>query len=124
MQEEGLTNDEVKSHLQVTIKLKSLSLSMAFTNKLIFIFLQKYRLHSRKPNSNAEKQSSVVLGFKLWNSSQKEEESSKISNSQSGSPEGPLQLPSTTTTTGGDSSMEDAEDDKSECFQMERLRSP
>ncbi|KAL1190800.1 Transcription factor HHO6 [Cardamine amara subsp. amara] len=107
MQEEGLTNDEVKSHLQ------------------------KYRLHIRKPNSNADKQSAVVLGFKLWNSSQEEEETceggtkpAKRSTSQSGSPQGPLQLPSTTTTTGGDSSMEDAEDDKSESFQMERLRSP
>ncbi|KAG7599962.1 Homeobox-like domain superfamily [Arabidopsis suecica] len=107
MQEEGLTNDEVKSHLQ------------------------KYRLHIRKPNPNAEKQSAVVLGFKLWNSSSQEEEekgeggeSSKRSNSQSDSPQGPLQLPSTTTTTGGDSSMEDVEDAKSESIQMERLRSP
>ncbi|CAH2036243.1 unnamed protein product [Thlaspi arvense] len=110
MQEEGLTNDEVKSHLQ------------------------KYRLHMRKPNSNPEKQSVVVLGFNLWNSSSQEEEesgegggggeSSKRSNSQSDSPQGPLQLPSTTTTTGGDSSMEDAEDAKSESFQMERFGSP
>ncbi|KAG7594621.1 Homeobox-like domain superfamily [Arabidopsis thaliana x Arabidopsis arenosa] len=107
MQEEGLTNDEVKSHLQ------------------------KYRLHIRKPNPNAEKQSAVVLGFNLWNSSSQEEEkigeggeSSKRSNSQSDSPQGPLQLPSTTTTTGGDSSMEDVEDAKSESIQMERLRSP
>ncbi|XP_006305302.2 transcription factor HHO6 isoform X2 [Capsella rubella] len=108
MQEEGLTNDEVKSHLQ------------------------KYRLHIRKPNSNAEKQSAVVLGFNLWNSSSQEEEetgegggeSLKIINSQSDSPQGPLQLPSTTTTTGGDSSMEDVEDAKSESYQVERLRSP
>uniref|UniRef100_A0A1J3J8V8 Protein PHR1-LIKE 1 n=1 Tax=Noccaea caerulescens TaxID=107243 RepID=A0A1J3J8V8_NOCCA len=109
MQEDGLTNDEVKSHLQ------------------------KYRLHMRKPNSNPEKQSAVVLGFSLWNSSQEEEEeetgegggeSSKRSNSQSDSPQGPLQLPCTTTTTGGDSCMEDAEDAKSENFQMERLRTP
>ncbi|CAN6998190.1 unnamed protein product [Brassica rapa subsp. trilocularis] len=96
MQEEGLTNDEVKSHLQ------------------------KYRLHIRKSDSNLEKQSVVVLGFNLWNSSQEEEESgeggetSKRNNSQSDSPQGPLQLPCTTTTTCGDSSMEDAEDAKSE----------
>ncbi|CAN7045744.1 unnamed protein product [Brassica oleracea var. botrytis] len=96
MQEESLTNDEVKSHLQ------------------------KYRLHIRKSDSNLEKQSVVVLGFNLWNSSQEEEESgeggetSKRSNSQSDSPQGPLQLPCTTTTTCGDSSMEDAEDAKSE----------
>ncbi|KAH0926256.1 LOW QUALITY PROTEIN: hypothetical protein HID58_018512 [Brassica napus] len=96
MQEEGLTNDEVKSHLQ------------------------KYRLHIRKTDSNLEKQSVVVLGFNLWNSSQEVEESgeggetSKRSNSQSDSPQGPLQLPCTTTTTCGDSSMEDAEDAKSE----------
>lgn len=100
MQEEGLTNDEVKSHLQ------------------------KYRLHIRKQNSNPEKQSVVVLGFNLWNSSSQEEEetgeSSKRSNSQSDSPQGPLHLPSTTTTTCGDSSMEDAEDAKSESFQIWR----
>ncbi|RID56953.1 hypothetical protein BRARA_F00364 [Brassica rapa] len=106
MQEEGLTNDEVKSHLQ------------------------KYRLHIRKSNSNLEKQSVVVLGFNLWNSSSKEEEegageggeSSKRSNSLSDSPQGPLHLPctTTTTTTGGDSCMEDAEDAKSESFQIWR----
>ncbi|KAF3583356.1 hypothetical protein F2Q69_00029603 [Brassica cretica] len=95
MQEESLTNDEVKSHLQ------------------------KYRLHIRKSDSNLEKQLVVVLGFNLWNSSQEEEsgeggETSKRSNSQSDSPQGPLQLPCTTTTTCGDSSMEDAEDAKSE----------
>ncbi|KAG2305014.1 hypothetical protein Bca4012_064085 [Brassica carinata] len=101
MQEEGLTNDEVKSHLQ------------------------KYRLHIRKQNSNPEKQSVVVLGFNLWNSSSQEEEetgeSSKISNSQSDSPQGPLHLPcTTTTTTCGDSSTEYAEDAKSESFQIWR----
>ncbi|CAF2054634.1 hypothetical protein Bca4012_097914 [Brassica carinata] len=106
MQEEGLTNDEVKSHLQ------------------------KYRLHIRKSNSNPEKQSVLVLGFNLWNSSSKEEEeetgegreSSKRNNSQSDSPQGPLHLPctTTTTTTGGDSCMEDAEDAKSESFQIWR----
>ncbi|CAH8362995.1 unnamed protein product [Eruca vesicaria subsp. sativa] len=101
MQEEGLTNDEVKSHLQ------------------------KYRLHIRKHDSNPEKQSVVVLGINLWNSSQGEEETgegAKRSNSQqSGSPQGPLNLPSTTTTTTfGDSSMEDAEDAKSESFQIWR----
>ncbi|KAJ4917569.1 Homeodomain-like superfamily protein [Raphanus sativus] len=101
MQEEGLTNDEVKSHLQ------------------------KYRLHIRKSNSNPEKQSVVVLGFNLWNSSSQDEEeggeSSKRSNSQSDSPQGPLHLPcTTTTTTGGDSSMEDTEDAKSESFQIGR----
>lgn len=56
----------------------------------------------------------------MWNSSQEVEESgeggetSKRNNSQSDSPQGPLQLPCTTTTTCGDSSMEDAEDAKSE----------
>ncbi|KAG2270400.1 hypothetical protein Bca52824_064955 [Brassica carinata] len=86
MQEESLTNDEVKSHLQ------------------------KYRLHIRKSDSNLEKQSVVVLGFNFGEGG----ETSKRSNSQSDSPQGPLQLPCTTTTTCGDSSMEDAEDAKSE----------
>lgn len=57
----------------------------------------------------------------MWNSSSQEEESGeegesskRSSNSQSDSPQGPLQLHCTTTTTCGDSSMEDAEDAKSE----------
>ncbi|XP_010540320.1 PREDICTED: myb family transcription factor EFM isoform X2 [Tarenaya hassleriana] len=93
MQVEGLTNDEVKSHLQ------------------------KYRLHARKlhpGNSNSsetlEKQSVVVLGGKLWNSG----ENSKGSSPESGSPQGPLLL-AMTTTTGGDS-MEEDEETKSESF--------
>lgn len=94
MQVDGLTNDEVKSHLQ------------------------KYRLHTRRlPSSNASSanQSSAVLGNGLWLSSQDQYvESSKNGISQSGSPDGPL-LIGTTTTTGGDS-MDDGEDTKSENY--------
>ncbi|KAG2328364.1 hypothetical protein Bca52824_011092 [Brassica carinata] len=89
MQEEGLTNDEVKSHLQ------------------------KYRLHIRKSDSNKEKRSVVVLGFNWRNSSQEEEEEESGEGGES-LKRSPLQLPSTTTTTCGDSSMEDAEDAKSQ----------
>ncbi|CAN1803117.1 Myb family transcription factor EFM [Linum perenne] len=68
MQVDGLTNDEVKSHLQ------------------------KYRLHTRRttPSGNTlpTNQSLVVLGG-LWMS---QEESSKAGSSQSNSPQGPLQF--------------------------------
>ncbi|KAM1242950.1 hypothetical protein ACFX2G_035255 [Malus domestica] len=88
MQVDGLTNDEVKSHLQ------------------------KYRLHTRRvPGAAAagsEKQS-VGLGV-LWMSQDQYMDSSKASSSQSGSPQGPLQL----TGTGGDD--EDDEDAKSESY--------
>ncbi|KAG6406537.1 hypothetical protein SASPL_134141 [Salvia splendens] len=63
MQVDGLTNDEVKSHLQ------------------------KYRLHMRRV---ATKSSSQSLG--TWASQEQFGESLKQSNSQSGSPEGPLHL--------------------------------
>nr|XP_043618737.1 transcription factor HHO5-like isoform X2 [Erigeron canadensis] len=67
MQVDGLTNDEVKSHLQ------------------------KYRLHTRRHSTS--------------NTSDQNVGSSKCSNSQSGSPDGPLP--------NGSSNMDD-EDDKSE----------
>lgn len=97
MQVDGLTNDEVKSHLQ------------------------KYRLHTRRTSPAAPaapaNQSTVVLGS-LWMSQDQYGDSSKASSSQSGSPQGPLQLTGNTggtSTTGGDS-MEDDEDAKSEGY--------
>ncbi|XP_028765812.1 LOW QUALITY PROTEIN: transcription factor HHO6-like [Neltuma alba] len=95
MQVDGLTNDEVKSHLQ------------------------KYRLHTRRlPASTATPgdQSVVVLGS-LWMSQDQYNDSSKGIVSGSGSPQGPLQL---TSGSGGgmsqteDDSMEDDDDEKSE----------
>ena len=84
------------------------------------MFLQKYRLHTRRlPNSTAAapaNQSVVVLGS-LWMQDQYGD-SSKASSSQSGSPQGPLHLTGNTggtSTTGGDS-MEDDEDAKSEGY--------
>lgn len=97
MQVDGLTNDEVKSHLQ------------------------KYRLHTRRTSPAASaapaNQSTVVLGS-LWMSQDQYGDSPKASSSQSGSPQGPLQLTGNTggtSTTGGDS-MEDDEDAKSEGY--------
>lgn len=97
MQVDGLTNDEVKSHLQ------------------------KYRLHTRRTSpavpAAPANQSTVVLGS-LWMSQDQYGDSSKASSSQSGSPQGPLQLTGNTggtSTTGGDS-MEDDEDAKSEGY--------
>ncbi|KAG6383083.1 hypothetical protein SASPL_157174 [Salvia splendens] len=92
MQVDGLTNDEVKSHLQ------------------------KYRLHTRRvpPATNA---SAAVL----WASQEQCGESSKPSNSQSSSPQGPLHLSSrATSVTGGDSVEEEDDDNKSESRSWKR----
>ncbi|XP_022972354.1 transcription factor HHO6-like isoform X1 [Cucurbita maxima] len=96
MQVDGLTNDEVKSHLQ------------------------KYRLHTRRvpstPAARAADQSPVVLGD-LRMSQDGCGESSKVSSSQSASPQGPLQfnVNGGYSTTRGDG-MEDEEDTKSESY--------
>ncbi|XP_059647749.1 transcription factor HHO2-like [Cornus florida] len=94
MQVDGLTNDEVKSHLQ------------------------KYRLHTRRLPAAAAtptNQPVVVLGG-LWMPQDQCGETSKPSSSQSGSPQGPLHLTcGGTSTTGGDS-MEEEEDEKSESY--------
>ncbi|CAN1133535.1 Transcription factor NIGTH1 [Linum perenne] len=90
MQVDGLTNDEVKSHLQ------------------------KYRLHTRRmtpPGSTPANQSLVVLGG-LWMSQEQYGESSKAASSQSGSPQGPLQFGGTLM--GGEDSMEDDDDDEND----------
>ncbi|WCJ33773.1 myb-like transcription factor family protein [Euphorbia peplus] len=86
MQVDGLTNDEVKSHLQ------------------------KYRLHTRRipPASAPSANQSIVLGG-LWMSHDQFRDS-KATSSQSNSPQGPLQLAAQT---GGDI-MEDDDDAKSE----------
>ncbi|KAJ7946022.1 myb family transcription factor EFM-like [Quillaja saponaria] len=96
MQVDGLTNDEVKSHLQ------------------------KYRLHTRRPPAAAASptnQSVVVLGG-LWMPQDLYGDSSKGSSSQSGSPQGPLQLERSGggTSLVGSDSMDDDEDAKSESY--------
>ncbi|XP_009774094.1 transcription factor HHO6-like [Nicotiana tabacum] len=91
MQVDGLTNDEVKSHLQ------------------------KYRLHTRRI-PNTQTQPANQSGVALWMSQDQYGGSSKQSSSQSGSPQGPLHLSGSsrgTSTTVGDS-MEEEDDVKSE----------
>lgn len=93
MRVDGLTNDEVKSHLQ------------------------KYRLHTRRlPSLNS---SSTIP---LWTQDQYVQSSKYKDFHQSGSPDGPLNCTTagttttggTTSTTGGGDSLDDGEDEKSE----------
>uniref|UniRef100_A0A1D1YB93 Two-component response regulator ARR18 n=1 Tax=Anthurium amnicola TaxID=1678845 RepID=A0A1D1YB93_9ARAE len=93
MKVDGLTNDEVKSHLQ------------------------KYRLHTRRvPASSTQANQQVVVLGGLWVSPENYS-MSKQSTSQSASPQGPLHLASASrgmSITGGDSYEE--EDGKSESY--------
>ncbi|CAL5213202.1 unnamed protein product [Lathyrus oleraceus] len=95
MQVDGLTNDEVKSHLQ------------------------KYRLHTRRVPAANGNESVVVLGG-LWMSQEPYNGSSKGSSSASGSPQSPLHLATGsrggTSRTEGDSMEDDDEDAKSESY--------
>ncbi|KAF5956081.1 hypothetical protein HYC85_008937 [Camellia sinensis] len=97
MQVDGLTNDEVKSHLQVQIP-------------------TSYKAISGYNNQSCK---SISGHFgRLWTSQDQYDESSKQSSSQSESPQGPLQLGGTsggTSTTGGDS-MEEEGDERSENY--------
>ncbi|KAJ8480359.1 hypothetical protein OPV22_024086 [Ensete ventricosum] len=92
MKVDGLTNDEVKSHLQ------------------------KYRLHARRiPNSSDAANRRVAVARGVWVPEEQYSNSSQQSVSQSGSPQSPLQLAGTTpvvSVTAGDSCEE--EDEKSE----------
>ncbi|KAL8097039.1 hypothetical protein AgCh_030215 [Apium graveolens] len=92
MQVDGLTNDEVKSHLQ------------------------KYRLHDRRSPSSKSADSALTLGSALRISGYGE--SSTQTRSKSTSPEGPLRLTDTTgrtSTTVGDS-VEDEEAERSKSY--------
>ena len=56
MKVDGLTNDEVKSHLQVHIDLNHsffVNLNQKFGFHIVNIIWQKYRLHSRRPTNTA-----------------------------------------------------------------------
>ncbi|KAL6012563.1 hypothetical protein ACLOJK_003052 [Asimina triloba] len=92
MKVDGLTNDEVKSHLQ------------------------KYRLHTRRlPASTAAPANQQVVLGGLWNPHD-HYQASKESSSQSGSPQGPLQLAAASRgiSTCGDSGEDD--DGRSESY--------
>ncbi|GFY90000.1 myb-like transcription factor family protein [Actinidia rufa] len=88
IQVDGLTNDEIKSHLQ------------------------KYRLHARKPPAAANKSPVNFRG--LWLPPPQDDrfgESAKQSNSKSESPQGPLQLDGGGTCTTGEEEGDDGDDD-------------
>ncbi|XP_062203180.1 transcription factor HHO6-like isoform X2 [Phragmites australis] len=96
MKVDGLTNDEVKSHLQ------------------------KYRLHTRRASSYGGDQHASTL----WSAPEQQYTMSQHSMSQSGSPQGPLQLTvssRTVSATAGDScdGGEGEEDGKSESYSWE-----
>ncbi|WOH04687.1 hypothetical protein DCAR_0624099 [Daucus carota subsp. sativus] len=96
MQVDGLTNDEVKSHLQ------------------------KYRLHDRRSPTSKSADSALTLGSALMFSGNGE--SSTKPRSKSTSPEGPLQLTDTavrTSTTVSDS-MEDEEAERSKSYSWKK----
>ncbi|XP_075493622.1 transcription factor HHO6-like isoform X1 [Primulina tabacum] len=94
MQVDGLSNDEVKSHLQ------------------------KYRLHTRKVSTMHPSTNPVVLGGSWMSKGQYNSESSKLENSQSGSPQGHYHMQITgvsrdTSLAGGDS-VDDEDGEKFE----------
>ncbi|KAG1368575.1 myb family transcription factor EFM [Cocos nucifera] len=105
MKVDGLTNDEVKSHLQMALI------------KCSLLLFQKYRLHARKvPNASAAVNHSVVVMGDIW-VPQEHYSTSQKNASQSGSPQSPLQLAGaghTISITAGDSCEE--EDGKSESY--------
>ncbi|XP_073126500.1 transcription factor HHO6-like [Henckelia pumila] len=91
---DGLTLDQVKSHLQ------------------------KYRIHMKKSNPSANIQPHVVgIGAGLRPPQEPRGESLKLSSSQSGSPHGPSLLTGsshgTSTTTGGDTIVQEDDDERS-----------
>lgn len=126
MKVDGLTNDEVKSHLQVDFGFNfDCFFTSCFLNfnqvvtcwmaliKCSLLLFQKYRLHTRRaPNSSAATNGPVVMMGSLW-VSQEHYSTSKQSASQSGSPQSPLQLAGAAIT-AGDSCEE--EDGKSESY--------
>ncbi|KAK3140102.1 hypothetical protein QOZ80_5AG0395880 [Eleusine coracana subsp. coracana] len=90
MKVDGLTNDEVKSHLQ------------------------KYRLHTRRASSDGGEQQAAAVATSMW-SEQQQYATSQHSTSQSGSPQGPLQLAVSSravSVTGGDSCDGDEEEEE------------
>jgi hypothetical protein len=120
MKVDGLTNDEVKSHLQAcsSVPLRfprpdPLIRRLRISNRVFPSLLQKYRLHTRR---GGDQQAEMAL----WSGTEQQQQytaSRHSSSPQSGSPQGPLQL--TVSMTGGDSCDGDEEDGKSEGYSWE-----
>ncbi|KAL5226082.1 hypothetical protein ABZP36_012721 [Zizania latifolia] len=92
MKVDGLTNDEVKSHLQ------------------------KYRLHTRRSSDGSDQQEAAAAG--LWPTAPEQQyTTSEHSTSQSGSPQGPLQL--TVSVTAGDSCDGEEEEEEEASYSWE-----
>lgn len=126
MKVDGLTNDEVKSHLQVRF-CSSFPHSVLFCNidgtclmnEWFRVMFQKYRLHARRaPNSSVQANQQVLVMGSLWPSQDHYTAVlSQQSASPSGSPQSPLQLADVSraiSVTAGDSYEE--EDGKSESY--------
>ena len=105
MKVDGLTNDEVKSHLQVMernffflLGNSNYLITQCLTNISFVTLLQKYRLHTRRASSDGGgvgDQHVAAAAGGLWQSAPEQQYATSqhsTSQSQSGSPQGPLQL--------------------------------
>lgn len=112
MKVDGLTNDEVKSHLQVGLLIKFLScLFLGSLTKRIPSSFQKYRLHAKKVSTSDLENPPIPIAGGVPDAEEQHSSSSRPSVSQSDSPQSPLQL--TRSNTAGNCLEEDG---KSESY--------
>jgi len=134
MKVDGLTNDEVKSHLQVMernffflLGNSNYLITQCLTNISFVTLLQKYRLHTRRTSSDVGgvDQHVAAAAGGLWSSAPEQQYATSqhsTSQSQSGSPQGPLQLTVSSramSATAGDSCDEAEGGGRSESYDWE-----